>query len=184
MDKSERATVVQALLLLTDIVAQNDKQIAKSQENQKLFHLANKGDKENIFVTRWKEHVKTQIINEYNLNGIEDNLSENERQDYGGKKEMPLKYGQGSITQRTRDYYVIDCGWHNEEDGWMIYPYVGQWKESKKRFPNGIKHILDYIHNLGMKAGLWIEPEVIGYLCKEMLNYYDDDCFFKRNGKG
>ena len=29
------------------------------------------------------------------------------------------------------EYYVIDCGWHNEEDGDKIYPYVGQWKESK-----------------------------------------------------
>ena len=65
------------------------------------------------------------------------------------------------------DYYVIDCGWHNEEDGNIIYPYVGQWKESKKRFPHGIKYTIDYIHSLGMKAGLWLEPEIIGYLCEE-----------------
>ena len=81
------------------------------------------------------------------------------------------------------DYYVIDCGWHNEEDGNIIYPYVGQWKESKKRFPHGIKYTIDYIHSLGMKAGLWLEPEIIGYLCEEMQKYYPDDCFFVRNGK-
>ena len=81
------------------------------------------------------------------------------------------------------EYYVIDCGWHNEEDGDKIYPYIGQWKESKARFPHGVRAITDYIRSLGMKAGLWIEPEVIGIYCKDMLEYYDDDCFIQRNGK-
>ncbi len=81
------------------------------------------------------------------------------------------------------EYYVIDCGWHNEEDGDKVYPYVGQWKESKARFPHGLKSTTDYIRSLGMKAGLWIEPEIIGVNCQEMLDYYDDDCFLQRNGK-
>ncbi len=80
-------------------------------------------------------------------------------------------------------YYVIDCGWHNEEDGKTVYPYVGQWKESKVRFPHGVKATTDYIRSLGMHAGLWIEPEIIGKDCKEMLSYYTDDCFIRRNGK-
>lgn len=80
-------------------------------------------------------------------------------------------------------YYVIDCGWHNEEKGSEIYSYVGQWKESKARFPSGIRKMTDFIRSLGMKAGLWIEPEVIGIKCQEMLDYYDDGCFMQRNGK-
>lgn len=80
-------------------------------------------------------------------------------------------------------YYVIDCGWHNEENGSEVYPYVGQWKESKARFPNGIRTTTDFIRSLGMKAGLWIEPEIIGHKCREMLDYYDDDCFITRHGK-
>ena len=81
------------------------------------------------------------------------------------------------------EYYVIDCGWHNEEAGNIIYPSVGQWKESKARFPKGIKHTVDLIHSHGMKAGLWLEPEIIGYLCTEMLAYYPADAYFYRNGK-
>lgn len=81
------------------------------------------------------------------------------------------------------DYYVIDCGWHNEEPGDKIYPYVGQWRESKTRFPHGLKKTTDYIRSLGMKAGLWIEPEIIGIHCKDMLDYYDDSCFLQRRGK-
>ena len=81
------------------------------------------------------------------------------------------------------EYYVIDCGWHNEEPGDQVYPYVGQWKESKSRFPQGVRATTDYIRSHGMKAGLWIEPEVIGIKCQEMLDYYDDSCFIQRNGR-
>ena len=80
-------------------------------------------------------------------------------------------------------YYVIDCGWHNEEPGDKVYPYVGQWKESKVRFPHGLKTTTDYIRSLGMKPGLWIEPEIIGYKCNEMLQYYDEECFIYRFGE-
>ena len=81
------------------------------------------------------------------------------------------------------EYYVIDCGWHNEEEATKVYHYVGQWKESHARFPSGVRAITDYLRSLGMKAGLWIEPEVVGWQCKEMLDYYDDSCFLQRNGK-
>lgn len=81
------------------------------------------------------------------------------------------------------EYYVIDCGWHNEEPGNIIYPYVGQWMESKSKFPSGVRATTDFIRSLGMKAGLWIEPEIIGIKCEDMLKYYDDDCFMQRNGK-
>ena len=87
------------------------------------------------------------------------------------------------VAKTGTDYYVIDCGWHNEEPGNIIYPYVGQWKESKTRFPNGIRATTDMIRSLGMKAGLWIEAEAVGAKCQEMLDYYDDDCFFVRDGK-
>lgn len=80
-------------------------------------------------------------------------------------------------------YYVIDCGWHNEEPGNLVYPYVGHWKESKARFPHGVRATTDFIRSLGMKPGLWIEPEIVGIQCEEMLSYYDDDCFLQRNGR-
>lgn len=88
-----------------------------------------------------------------------------------------------SAAKAGAEYYVIDCGWHNEEDGDKVYPYVGQWKESKARFPHGVRATTDYIRSLGMKAGLWIEPEIIGVQCEEMLSYYDEDCFLHRSGK-
>ncbi|MBE6594750.1 MAG: hypothetical protein E7644_03005 [Ruminococcaceae bacterium] len=41
--------------------------------------------------------------------------------------------------------------------------------ESKARFPHGIRATTDFIRSLGMKAGLWIEPEVIGIQCWDIL---------------
>ena len=88
-----------------------------------------------------------------------------------------------TVAKSGAEYYVIDCGWHNEEAGNIVYPYVGQWRESKARFPHGVRATTDFIRSLGMKAGLWIEPEIIGVKCEEMFRYYDEDCFLHRNGK-
>ncbi|MBQ9750519.1 MAG: alpha-galactosidase [Clostridia bacterium] len=81
------------------------------------------------------------------------------------------------------EYYVIDCGWHDEEDANILYHYVGKWRESGVRFPAGVRKTMDYIRSLGMKPGLWIEPEVVGWKCTEMIEYYDKDCFVCRYGK-
>ena len=79
--------------------------------------------------------------------------------------EMTKKYVP-AVARTGVEYYVIDCGWHNEEPGNAIYPFVGQWKESNARFHNGIRATTDFIRSQGMKAGLWIEPEIIGIQCQ------------------
>lgn len=88
-----------------------------------------------------------------------------------------------AIAKTGVKYYVIDCGWSNEEKGSEVYPYLGQWKESHARFPSGIKKTAEFLASLGMKMGLWIEPEIVGCKCQEMLAYYDEDCFVRRHGK-
>ena len=98
-------------------------------------------------------------------------------------EEKTKKYAR-TIANAGAEYYVIDCGWHDDmEDGVWVYPYMGKWEESKKNFPHGLRATTDYIRSLGIKPGLWIEPEIVGVKCKEMLDYYDDDCFLKRNGE-
>ena len=86
-----------------------------------------------------------------------------------------------NIAELGVEYYVIDVAWHDEEDD--TYPYLGKWKDSKKRFPSGVKKTIDFIHSLGMKAGLWFEVESVGAHCDEMISYYGEDAFFRRNGK-
>ena len=43
--------------------------------------------------------------------------------------------------------FVIDDGWQENYGDWVI---------DKRKFPNGLKPIFDYIKSLGMKPGLWV----------------------------
>lgn len=77
------------------------------------------------------------------------------------------------------EYYCMDAGWYADGTWWDT---VGDWKEQKKRFPNGIKNVFDYIKSKGMHPGIWLEIEVMGIYCP-ILDEFDDDCFFVRHGK-
>lgn len=68
-----------------------------------------------------------------------------------------------SLAQQSKevgiDLFVLDDGWfasRNSDNG-----SLGCWCENKAKFPNGLKHFADSIHHLGMKFGIWIEPEMI-----------------------
>ena len=77
------------------------------------------------------------------------------------------------------EYYCIDAGWYADGDWWDS---VGEWKESRKRFPNGVKEVTDYIRSKGMIPGVWLELEVMGIYC-EKAKHVPDDWFFMRHGK-
>lgn len=75
------------------------------------------------------------------------------------------------------EYFVIDCGWHDEIKD--PFYYVGKWEESHSKYPEGLKKTLGYIRQLGLKPGLWLEPEVVGAL-GDAQEIWDEDCFFHR----
>ncbi|PJM74592.1 alpha-galactosidase [Bifidobacterium simiarum] len=72
-------------------------------------------------------------------------------------KELPLIEAAAKIGV---EYYCIDCGWYDEHGDW--WPSVGEWKESRTRFPGGLAEVIDHIRDNGMTPGIWLEPEVIG----------------------
>ncbi|HRK36645.1 MAG TPA: alpha-galactosidase, partial [Candidatus Hydrogenedentes bacterium] len=47
------------------------------------------------------------------------------------------------------DHLAIDDGWQQS---------LGDWEPRASHFPNGMKHVADYIHGKGLTAGLWIAP--------------------------
>jgi alpha-galactosidase len=77
------------------------------------------------------------------------------------------------------EYYCLDCGWYDAGPWW---DRVGEWMESKERFPNGLKAICDYAKSKGMVMGLWLEIEVMGTAC-ELASKLPDDWFICRHGK-
>lgn len=57
------------------------------------------------------------------------------------------------------EMFVLDDGWfdHRDDDNSSL----GDWQVFKKKFPNGLGHFADYVHQQGLKFGLWFEPEMI-----------------------
>lgn len=132
------------------------------------------------YMTKYRRHIAGIIQNDRSLPTIYNEYMHNSWDSPTEEKTVPCAK---AVAKAGIEYYVIDCGWHDEVPANIIYHYVGKWQESKTRFPNGLRATADFIHSLGMKFGLWIEPEIVGIKCKEMLDYYDDDCFYTRYGK-
>ncbi|MBQ8159328.1 MAG: alpha-galactosidase [Clostridia bacterium] len=77
------------------------------------------------------------------------------------------------------EYYVIDAGWYASGSWW---DGVGEWKESRERFPDGLRALTDKIRANGMIPGLWLELEVMGIHCP-LADQLPDSWFFTRHGK-
>lgn len=76
------------------------------------------------------------------------------------------------------EIYCMDAGWYSKGYWWDL---VGEWQVCEERFTGGMKQIFESIKAHGMKAGIWIEPEVMGVKCPLVPKF--EDCFFKRHGK-
>ena len=134
-------------------------------------------------MTRYRRHIKPDCEAERDLPAIYNEYMHFSWDDPNAARvHMMAPYVKESGCQ----YYVVDCGWHDSaeitEEMAMYYKF-GTWYEDKSRFPDGIRATADYVRSLGMKFGLWIAPEVVGIRNEKMLEYYDQDCFFIRNGK-
>ncbi len=54
---------------------------------------------------------------------------------------------------------VLDDGWFGKRDD--DNSGLGDWFVNDKKLPGGLKVIADYVNGLGMKFGLWFEPEMV-----------------------
>ncbi len=57
------------------------------------------------------------------------------------------------------DLFVLDDGWFGHRDA--DNSSLGDWFDDTRKLPNGLSGLSDKIHALGMKFGLWIEPEMV-----------------------
>ncbi len=54
---------------------------------------------------------------------------------------------------------VMDDGWfgcRNDDN-----TSLGDWKVNEKKLPGGLKHLVDEVNRIGLKFGIWFEPEMI-----------------------
>lgn len=92
------------------------------------------------------------------------------------EKEIPLI---DKASEAGCEYFCVDCGWYSEGYWW---DGVGEWLPSLKRFPNGLREVMDYIRSKGMVPGVWLELEVMGIKCPKA-DRVPGDWYFTRHGK-
>ncbi|WP_040949819.1 glycoside hydrolase family 36 protein [Gorillibacterium massiliense] len=92
------------------------------------------------------------------------------------EKELPLI---DAAAEAGCEYFCIDAGWYSPGFWW---DNVGEWRESRERFPNGLIEVTDYIRKKGMIPGVWLEIEVMGIKCPKAKEV-PEDWFFTRHGK-
>lgn len=54
---------------------------------------------------------------------------------------------------------MLDDGWFGERND--DTSSLGDWFENRQKFPQGLRPLIDQVHELEMKFGLWFEPEMI-----------------------
>jgi alpha-galactosidase len=57
------------------------------------------------------------------------------------------------------ELFVLDDGWFGQRNN--DHAGLGDWFANKDRLPNGLKGLAERIEALGMKFGLWFEPEMV-----------------------
>lgn len=57
------------------------------------------------------------------------------------------------------ELFVIDDGWYKGREG--STKGLGDWEVDKKKFPNGLSSLIKGVNDLGMKFGIWVEPECV-----------------------
>ena len=77
-----------------------------------------------------------------------------------------MKFNEGKLKSLAKkasalgcELFVLDDGWFGKRDDETSS--LGDWDVYEKKLPHGIEGIADYVHKLGMKFGLWFEPEMV-----------------------
>ena len=71
------------------------------------------------------------------------------------------------------DLIVVDDGWFGERNA--DRGSMGDWNVNLKKFPNGLSPLVEKINSIGMKFGIWIEPEMVSY-DSELYQAHPDWC--------
>ncbi|VVJ25221.1 Alpha-galactosidase (EC [Amycolatopsis camponoti] len=71
--------------------------------------------------------------------------------------------GQRTLAERAAalgvELFVLDDGWFRGRTS--DHAGLGDWHVDRARFPDGLGPLVDVVHGLGMKFGIWVEPEMV-----------------------
>ncbi|MDD6050292.1 MAG: alpha-galactosidase [Clostridiales bacterium] len=77
---------------------------------------------------------------------------------FGFNEEKLLKIARTAADVGV-ELFVLDDGWfgHRDDDTSSL----GDWYVDANKLPHGMKHLTDQVHAMGLKFGLWFEPEMV-----------------------
>src|SRR5271156_342627 len=71
--------------------------------------------------------------------------------------------GQEALAEKAAsigvERFVMDDGWFGERKD--DHAGLGDWYVNPRKFPQGLRPLIDKVHSLGMDFGLWVEPEMV-----------------------
>jgi alpha-galactosidase len=71
--------------------------------------------------------------------------------------------GQKALAEKAAkigtELFVMDDGWFGERHD--DHAGLGDWNVNPKKFPNGLRPLIEHVNRLGMEFGLWVEPEMV-----------------------
>ena len=108
-------------------------------------------------------------------NNFQQNMWSNPTEEKDGKY-IPYVADYGT------DYYVVDAGWHDTGIEANRTQQIGNWQEDNGSYPSGFLATANKIRKAGMKFGLWLELQSVGYFCKDQ-GFVPEDCYFHIHGK-
>ena len=85
------------------------------------------------------------------------------------------------------ELFVLDAGWYAGAGAGGPFDFdagLGDWTADPSRFPNGLRPLRDHAHAIGMKFGLWVEPERVNLSMVGSLGIEDDWLVTKNDDYG
>ncbi len=102
--------------------------------------------KEHIVRGYWKDRERPILVNNWEATYFK----------FNEKKILEIAKATKDI---GAEMFVLDDGWFGKRDS--DNAGLGDWFVNKKKLPSGIKGLSEKINDMGLKFGLWVEPEMV-----------------------
>lgn len=111
-----------------------------------LSHVYHKLFRYHLCRGKWRDKERPILINNWEATYM----------DFNEEKLLSIA---GEAAKLGIEMFVLDDGWfgHRNDDTTSN----GDWVVNREKLPGGLKHLSDAIHAMGLKFGLWFEPETV-----------------------
>ncbi len=98
--------------------------------------------------------------------------------------EASMKDEMARAASLGAELFVMDAGWYLGAGANGVFDFdsgLGTWQADPARFPSGLHALTDYAHSLGLKFGIWVEPERVSLSTVGRAGLADESWLAKSN---